>query len=248
MAGQVAAWPPAPAEVVLTVADVHVWCVFLNRTAAGLEALLPTLSPEERARANRFYFIRDKNRFIAGHGTLRAILGRYLNVAPAKLAFTLGRQGKPELAATFAASRLHFNLSHSGDIALCAVAYDRVIGVDVEQIRTVVDATQIAKRFFSPWENEAFAAVPDAQKSQAFFNCWTRKEAYIKAIGEGLSCPLDAFDVSLAPGEPARILRIRGSETVAARWTLYPLLPAAGYVGAVAIKGGNNQLSCWQWP
>jgi len=248
MAGVVATWPPAPAEVTLTAGDVHVWCVFLKRTAAELDALLPTLSPEEQARANRFHFERDKNRFIASHGALRAILGRYLDVAPAQLAFTQGQQGKPALAAAFGASRLQFNLSHSGDMALCAVAYDRAIGVDVEQIRAVVDATQIARRFFSAGENEAFAAVPDAEKPQAFFNCWTRKEAYIKAIGEGLSCPLDAFDVSLTPGEPARILRIRGSEAAAERWSVYALSPAASYVGAVVVKGNNNRLSYWQWP
>ena len=247
MAGLVATWPPAPADVVLTAADVHVWCVFLNRTAAELDALLPTLSSEEQTRANRFYFIRDKNRFVVSHGALRAILGRYLDAAPAQLAFTQGQQGKPELAPAFAASRLQFNLSHSGDIALCAVAYESVLGVDVEQIRTVVDATQIARRFFSARENEAFAAVPDVEKPQAFFNCWTRKEAYIKAIGEGLSCPLDAFDVSLAPGEPARILQIRGSEAAAGRWSLVALSPAADYVGALVVEGGDSRLSCWQW-
>lgn len=247
MTSLVTAWPPVPANLALNAGDVHVWCAFLDRAPVQLERLWQTLSAEEKARANRFYFERDKNHFIVARGVLRTILGRYLDVAPAEIAFAYGEHGKPELASSFASSTLQFNLSHAQGVALYAFGFGRALGIDVEKIRFLDDAVPIAARFFSAWESSVFRAVPDEKKPEAFFNCWTRKEAYIKAIGEGLSCPLDAFDVSLAPGETARLLQIRGSEEAAARWTLYTLTPATGYVGAVVIEGSHCQLSCWQW-
>lgn len=245
MSSPVAAWPPPPAELHLDSDDVHVWCTFLDRPPEQRAPLWTTLAVEEKNRANRFYFEQDKNRFVVARGVLRTILGRYLNVEPAKVAFSYGEYGKPEVAPAFASDYLCFNVSHSDGIALYAVSWRYRLGIDVERIRPVDDAAQIAARFFSPWENAAFAAVPDPQKPQAFFNCWTRKEAYIKAIGEGLSCPLNAFDVSLAPDEPARLLRIRGSEAAAGRWSLYALAPAPGYTAAVAIEGIVGTLCCW---
>jgi 4'-phosphopantetheinyl transferase len=245
MTSLVAEWPPAPADLTLNTNDVHVCCTFLDRPREQRNALWLTLAPEEKVRAGRFYFERDKHRFIVARGVLRALLGRYLEVPPEEVAFTYGEHGKPEVAP--ASAGLQFNLSHTQGVALYAVGRGRLLGVDVEQIRPLDDATKIAGRFFSSWENVAFRAVPDPQKPTAFFNCWTRKEAYIKAIGEGLSCPLDAFDVSLAPGEPARLLRIRGSEAAAGRWSLYALSPAADYVGALVVEGGDSRLSCWQW-
>ena len=247
MTSLAAAWPPPPADLTLDTNDVHVWCTFLDRPRQQQDLLWLSLAAAEKARAKRFYFERDKNRFIVARGVLRAILGRYLDVAPKQIAFAYGEHGKPELAPAFAGSGLQFNLSHSQGVALYAVSRHRTLGIDVEQIRSLDDGARIAERFFSSWENAVFTAVPDPQKPTAFFNCWTRKEAYIKAIGEGLSCPLDAFDVSLAPDEPARLLRIRGSEAAAARWSLFTLSPAAGYVGAVVVEGGNGRLSYWQW-
>ena len=141
---------------------------------------------------------------------------------------------------------LRFNLSHSQGLALYAVTRGREIGVDLECIRPISDAEQIAERFFSAHENAVFRTIPAHEKPKAFFNCWTRKEAYLKALGDGLARPLDEFDVSLAPGEPAKLLRIEGAPQEASRWSLNRLEPGSGYVAALAVEGYGYQLKCWQ--
>lgn len=241
-------WPLPPAAFTLAENDLHVWVTSLNRSQTQLNQLWQHLADDEQARANRFYFDRDRNHYIVARGLLRQLLGKYLQVSAAKIAFAYGEHGKPALAASFAESGVTFNVSHAQGAALLAFAHKREVGVDIEQIRPLDDAVQIAERFFSPREVAVFTAVPDPQKPQAFFNCWTRKEAFIKVIGEGLSCPLDSFDVTLAPGEPAQLLQVKGSQAAAARWTLHNLQAAVGYAGAVIVEGQAGQLDCWQVP
>jgi 4'-phosphopantetheinyl transferase len=224
--------------------EVHVWRAPLSISDPERADLLATLSPDERARADRFHFDRDRAHFIAGRGFLRAILGAYLDVAPRALVFDYSPHGKPRLAT--GAGGLRFNLSHSHDLALCAVALDRELGVDVEYIQPRLEEG-IAERFFSRREVAALRSLPAEAQSAAFFACWTRKEAYVKAHGQGLSLRLDRFDVSLAPGEPAALLRTEDDPAEAMRWSLRELVPGPGYAGALAAEGQTWRLRCWQW-
>jgi 4'-phosphopantetheinyl transferase len=175
---------------------------------------------------------------------LRAILGRYLGSDPRRLRFHSNHYGKPSLAEP--AGWLRFNLSHSGGLALVAVTLDHELGVDVEQVRADLAGLSIAEQFFSPAEVATLRALPEPDRLQAFFNCWTRKEAFVKARGEGLSFPLKRFDVSLAPGEPAALLATHDDPAEAGRWTLHALSPGPGYVAAVAVYGPIMRVECWR--
>ena len=228
--------------------EVHVWRASLDQAPARIQGFLHTLAADERARAERFYFERDRDHFIVARGVLRAILGRYSSRAPEGLSFCYGAHGKPALAGHSGADAIRFNVSHSGELALYAVARDREVGIDLERIRFDLAAAEIAERFFSQAEVEMLRALPAEAQRDAFFRCWTRKEAYIKARGEGLSLPLDQFDVSLAPGEPAELLRTQRDPSEASRWSIHELTPAPGYVAAVAVEARGWRLSCWQWP
>lgn len=225
----------------LSTDDVHVWRIPLDVPPATLDRLASLVSGDERDRADRFYFDRDRNRFLAARGALRMILGSYLDSDPSLLSFHYGPRGKPSLAG----SPLEFNLTHSAGLALCAVALGRRLGIDVEALRPLPDAAAIAERFFSDAERRALRSVTEAQRTLAFFQCWTRKEAYIKAIGEGLSMPLDRFDVSLLPGEPARLLAVAGDPDAPRRWTLHDLDPGPGLVAAIAVEGPCSRPSCF---
>ncbi|MGB3203443.1 MAG: 4'-phosphopantetheinyl transferase superfamily protein [Crinalium sp.] len=240
-------WGSPPAKLVLSNDDVHVWCAVLDQPAARVEQLAQTLSEDEKARSDRFYFEQHRKRFIIARGLLRTILGRYLNIAPNLVNFSYGSQGKPALAEDLAASSLQFNVSHSEDLALYAVTRDRAVGIDIEYIRPMADAEQLAERFFAAKEAEVLRSLPEHLKQQAFFNCWTRKEAYVKACGDGLSQPLNQFEVSLIPGEPAKLLSIAGSIEAAANWQMQDLKPVDGYAGAIALSGNNWQIHCFSW-
>lgn len=241
-------WLPPPAHLTLSSNDVHVWRATLDQPAGRVRQLAQTLSEEERMRAEHFHFEQDRKRFIVGHGVLRTIIGLYLGTEPSLLQFCYGPHGKPYLAERFSEGTLRFNLAHSHELALYAFTRGREIGVDLEYIRYMPDVEQIAASFFSARENAVLHALPTSQKQEAFFNCWTRKEAYIKAIGNGLAQPLDKFDVSLAPGEPARLLSVEGDTEEASRWSLKALTPAPGYVAALAVEGHNWRLTYWHFP
>jgi 4'-phosphopantetheinyl transferase len=240
-------WSHPPEPLTLGGDEVHVWRVELTQPAARIEALRQTLAWDEVNRADRFYFQKDRDHFIVARGALRAILGRYLKRAPDQLRFRCSSYGKPSLADDNGGDWLCFNVSHSHELALIAVTHGRAVGVDLEHIRPDVATEQIAEKFFSPREVAALRLLPVAEQTEAFFNCWTRKEAYIKARGEGLSFPLSRFDVSLAPGEPAKLLRTEGDPQEAQRWSLRELLPGPGYVAALAVEGHEWRLHCWQW-
>jgi len=240
-------WGLPPSDLALSSDHIHVWCASLDQPASCVQQFAQSLSADERVRAERFHFEQHRNRFIAGRGLLRMILSYYTGIEPSRLQFCYGPHGKPALTEASSSDRLCFNLSHSQELALFAVTRDREIGVDLECVRPISDAEQIAERFFSAQENAVFRALPRNQKQQAFFNCWTRKEAYIKARGEGLSLPLKQFDVSLIPGEPAKLLSIRGDPEEASKWSLQALSPAPGYVAALAVEGHGWDLACWRW-
>jgi 4'-phosphopantetheinyl transferase len=226
---------------------VHVWRACLDLPDSGVETLRRTLAVDELGRAKRYRFERDRRRFIVARGLLRAILAGYTGVEPGQLRFRYGPRGKPRLVGEIGGRALCFNVAHAHELALFAVARGREIGVDVEYVREDFAGIEIAERFFSPREVVTLRQLPAEARTKAFFNCWTRKEAYIKARGDGLSLPLDRFDVSLAPDEPAALLSIAWDPEEASRWSLMELAPGPGYVGAVAVEGRGWQLRCWHW-
>jgi 4'-phosphopantetheinyl transferase len=217
----------APAQT-----EIHVWHRSLTVSAAELEGLYALLDSDERQRAGRFRFENSREAFIASHGWLRALLGRYLDADPRSLEFTFGNRGKPALRG----AALQFNLSHSGAMAACAVALDKEIGIDIELIRPMSDLESIARRFFHAEECRKLLVLSEEDRETAFFRCWTRKEAYIKALGDGLYAPLDRFEVTLAADEPAAFVQIDG-RPAAAEWSLFGLDVGPGYAGAVAVCG-----------
>ncbi|HLA74976.1 MAG TPA: 4'-phosphopantetheinyl transferase superfamily protein [Gammaproteobacteria bacterium] len=226
--------------------DVHVWRAPL--TTSHSTALYQTLSADERARAQRFHFQHDRQRYIAARGILRTILARYLNLPAQHIKFLYNVYGKPTLQHTLHGQRLCFNLAHSHELAVYAVTMGREIGVDIEYLRPDLADQDIVEQFFSPREVQALRALPSAVQQQAFFNCWTRKEAYIKAIGKGLSFDLNQFDVTLAPDEPAALLNVHGHPEESTRWSLRALPLGPHYAGAIAVEGHDWQLQCRQWP
>jgi 4'-phosphopantetheinyl transferase len=236
-----------PLDLELMADEIHIWFAVLGQPVSGVHRYIQTLSIEERIRAEHFHSERDRKNFIVRRGILRTILGFYLNVEPNQLRFRCGKNGKPELADTFANGTVHFNLSHSEGVALFAFARDLEIGVDVEYMRDISEMEQIAEQFFSVHEKRVFRTLPKNEKKEAFFNCWTRKEAFIKAVGDGLSRPLDSFDVTLVRGEPARLLRIEEDSNAAFRWSIQDLKPALGFAAALAVEGKNLAFRCWQW-
>jgi 4'-phosphopantetheinyl transferase len=175
------------------------------------------------------------------------ILSRYLDVEARLLRFRYGLRGKPAIAEEFGADWLRFNLSHSQEVALYAVAREREVGIDVEYVRPDATDEQIAERFFSPRELAKLQALPVDIRAAALFAAWTRKEAYLKAKGEGLSLALNQFEVSLAPGEPAALVSTPWDPQEAARWSLQALTPGPGYAAALAVEGHDCQLRCWRW-
>lgn len=239
------AWEPAPADARLRADEVHVWRASLDRDEAALIEFSATLSQDEKDRARRFHFERDRARFVAARGLLRDILGRYLRLPPRGVEFAYNEYGKPSLAG--GVGGLRFNLAHSGGAALYAFAQGREVGVDVELWREDFASMEVARRFFSGAEVRALGSLPSGLLTQAFFNCWTRKEAYIKAIGEGLSHPLDCFTVSLAPGEPARLLATDRDPAAASAWSIFDLKPFDNCAAAVAVGGAAPLLRCWDW-
>ena len=186
-------WQEPPANLALGADEVHVWRASLNQPHLTLQYLNGLLASEERERAARFHFERHRSHFIASRGLLRVILGRYLNLAPERLQFKYSPYGKPFLRDDCGGEWLRFNVSHSGELALYAFSRGRELGIDIEEIRTNIEHQQIASHFFSKQEVDALQALPAHLQEEAFFLCWTRKEAYIKGIGEGAFVPSAQF-------------------------------------------------------
>jgi len=240
-------WSAPPPLLLLGSDQVHVWSAALDQPDSLVRNLWHTLAPDEQGRAERFHFRRDREHFIIARGLLRQLICRYSGTEAQRLRFCYTSYGKPFLAEESNPSPISFNLSHSQGLALFAFTRQRELGVDVEYVRPEVVKERIAEHFFSRQEVRVLRALPAAMQAEAFFNCWTRKEAYVKAKGEGLSLPLDQFDVSLTPGDEAALLATRGDSREASRWSLQALHPAPNYIGALALEGHRRELKCWRW-
>jgi 4'-phosphopantetheinyl transferase len=237
--------PRAAAGLELPAGVVHVWSVRLDPPAERVEQLGRFLSEDEWERARRFRFDKHRRQYVVGRGALRTLLGAYVGLQPGEVRFSYGPRGKPFLAP--AVGQLQFNLTNSDELALVGFVRGVEIGVDVEYLKPMPDAEQIAERFFSESERVVLRELPADRKEEAFFNCWTRKEAYLKAVGEGLAAPLDSFDVTLAPGEAPRMLSLEGDRERAARWFFRHFRPAVDYIGALAIEGGDWQVETFSF-
>jgi 4'-phosphopantetheinyl transferase len=231
----------------LTDREVHVWNAHLDPLNARAEQLTSVLSEDERDRAGRFHFAKDRAHFAYTRSVLRVLLGSYLNLPPAEVVFRYGRSGKPELSPTFHDTNLHFNVSHSHGHLLVAIARNCAVGIDIEMIRSEMDIEAIAERFFSFAETEQLRAVNGLGKRTAFFNGWTRKEAYLKARGEGIGEGLDQFAVSLIPGKPARLLFDRRDPDAGSRWSIHDLATSSGFAAALVIEATDLTLKRFAW-
>lgn len=240
-------WSLPTGQVELTKQDVHVWRACLDVPIALIPQYQETLSLEEQTVAQRFYFDADSRRWIVARGVLRILLSQYLRTDPQSIHFHFNAYGKPALAFPSQGRLLQFNLSHSANLALYAFSWQRHLGVDVEYMRTDIPYDQLAQHSFSAYEQTVLRHLSAEQKHQAFYNCWTRKEAYIKARGMGLSLPLDLFDVSLSPDEPVALLQSREGFQEGLRWSMQELIPGPGYAGALVVEERGWQLQCWHW-
>lgn len=240
-------WHRPPASLILNHADVHVWRIPLDVSQDIVVELMPVLSDEEKARAKQILCEEAGRRFVLAHGALRRILGRYLDERPEQIRFVTDAQGKPHLACRADAPTLCFSLSHSGEFALLAVTKDRDVGVDIERIRPVSAWREIAARYFSKHEREALWSLSNDRTPEAFFHCWTCKEAYSKALGQGVSQLWRQFSVSLTPGAATELPGAKPEAGAEGQFTLRALEPDPGYVAAVAAQGVKWHLSCWQW-
>jgi 4'-phosphopantetheinyl transferase len=236
------AWSAPRAVPPLSRDQVHVWLASVSELADREPAHWHLLSDDERRRASRFHFARDRSQYVAAHGVLRELLARYVGADPAALHFGAGACGKPFLAGAAAGSGIEFNLAHSGDVVSIAVARGRPVGVDVERWSPDVEYEALAEHVFSPAERAELRALPAERRQEGFFACWSRKEAYIKATGLGVSRGLDWFDVSLTPGAAASLLADRLLPGGAARWTLRDLELPRGHSGAVIAEARDWQL------
>ena len=237
-------WSHPPDDLRLKHHQVDIWRAFLDLSTAPIRSFESSLSADETERAARYHFSRDRDRFILAHECLRDILARYLQREPEQLCFSKGKFGKPVL---LTGTGIEFNLSHSGDYVLIVVTCELTAGIDVERVREDIEIEKIAGRYFSQREVSELMELHPEQRLRAFFYGWTRKEAYIKAHGLGLSLPLDSFDVSLAPTEEAIIRATRPDPDEASCWTLLPLDVDIAYAGAVAVKGQGLEFRYWDW-
>lgn len=230
-------WVSPGVGVRLNWKDVHVWRCKLDASESGSSSLVRLLSADELIRAGRFVFKTDRDRFVIARAFLRSVLGRYLVCAPERIKLAYGTNGKPALRISHLRQPIGFNLAHTADWAVCAVATTDLLGIDIESERFQVDVSALAKSCFSEHEQASLESLDQVQKQAAFFNGWVRKEAFIKAVGEGLQIPLDSFDVSILPGEKPQLIAIGGSREEAQAWLTEAFSPAAGCVGAVAVRG-----------
>jgi 4'-phosphopantetheinyl transferase len=233
-------------QVELAEDEVQLWRVDLEAIRSQESRWQQLLSSDETIRAARFHFAADRQRFVASRAWLRTILAAFLVAEPSELNFSYSKNEKPFLGPGHARSGITFNVSHSGGIGLYAFARRRDIGVDVEQIRRDFDAESIAHRFFSASEQKQLAALPESERVDAFFRCWTRKEAYIKAIGEGLSLPLSQFDVSLETLETNALLATRPDRSEAEHWMIREVPGGAGYSAALCVRGRDWRFTHWR--
>jgi len=226
--------------------DIQVWKASLDQDASQLQILQNNLTPEESAKALQLCFPRDRRYFIVTRALLRMLLGYYLDIQPSKVQFLYRRQGKPALVNDSNITKLNFNLSHSNGLVLYCLTRGREIGVDIQGTQMNIPYRIIANKFFSPHEVSMFRDLPICMQKDAFFKCWTRKEAYIKARGEGILGTLNHFDVSIAPDKKAELLSVYGDPKETYQWSLLDLFPGPGFVGALAVEGHDCSITCYK--
>ena len=232
-------WQAGRQNITLVEKEIHVWKADLQIDVEQIELFWATFSKEEKARADRFKFAEHRTYFIASRGILRQLLSRYLSSPASSFIFNYGKQGKPELSQF---PELQFNVSHSKGHALFAFAKNSSIGVDLEYVDPSIEFEVIAPRFFSKNEATTLLNLPIERRPAVFFNCWTRKEAFIKAKGGGLSIPLDQFEVTLLENDPAKLLAIDWAPEEVEQWSMFSFFPERDMVGALAIKSKVEQV------
>lgn len=238
---------PPPDLIILPPGEVHVWKISAGADHQETARPADLLSPDEKERAGRFHFEKDRRVFIMGRGVLRTLLGRYAGVEPGSIRFIYDGHGKPALPAAGNAESPAFSVSHSGAEILLAFGRGFPVGIDVERIRDGLDVEDLARRYFSPVEAAQYLSLPEEERIEAFFSCWARKEAFLKARGEGLSFGLDRFEVTLRPGEPARLVKIVGDEAEAKEWSLHDIPVGPGFKAALAARTRQPRISCYLW-
>ena len=234
-----------PASLQLTDHDVHVWWAALDAPRQTLPGRIALLSADERARAERFHFERHRQRYIAGRACLRQLLGGYLGLNPARIEFEYSPLGKPALKTTFAGRVLQFNLSNSEDRAVYIFSWRRLVGVDLELVHPMPDIDDFARQFFCEAERALVHSLSGEHKIKTFFELWTCKEALLKAMGTGLTRPINEVEVALADGR-ARLLAIAGDPSPAVNWQLSLFQPAPGYQAALAVEGSGFKSTFYQ--
>jgi 4'-phosphopantetheinyl transferase len=230
----------------IATAEVHIWHASLEQPENAVRWLSSLLSQQEVERAERFHFEQHRLFFITARGILRHLLSLYSRIEPERVQIQYIHNGKPVLAGE-GASDLRFNLTHSGNLVMYAFTRGREVGIDVEQLKPIEELDQIAERNFSSSERTVLKRLPHPDRLKAFYLCWTRKEAFIKAIGEGISFPLQEFDVSLRPGEPARLLSVFGSQKEASRWSMSDIRVPEEYAAALVVEGQQPLLVKREW-
>lgn len=239
-------WLNPPESWSLESNELHVWRIHVPSFFEYLTMLEKLLSPDELSRANRFHFQIHHNRFIVARSFLRILLGKYMKILPQDISFNYMEHGKPEIHPKLNPEKIRFNLSHSKDWALLGVVKNINIGVDVEFMRENVEHLKLAGRFFSPQENATLRSLPESKQFEAFYLCWTRKEAFIKADGKGLSFPLKNFSVVFHPDLPPALESVAGDLQTAENWSMFnPDFPG-NYKAAVAIEGKIGQMNCFE--
>lgn len=237
-------WLNPPDILTLSDEEAHIWRADLELDECFQSSLLQLLSPDEKNRAHKFRFAKDRRNFIAARGILRTLIGKYLKLKPAEISFQYNEFGKPGIVNN---NYLHFNISHSQNVALFAFTKKFNIGVDVEFVNPNIEVKDIATNFFSENEILKLLVLPEKQQTLGFFNCWTRKEAFIKAVGEGLSFPLDKFEVSLEPDKPAKLLATDWDPKAVLNWSMYSMSPREDFVGSLVIEGLVEKVKFWNW-
>lgn len=233
------AWQTPSTFPVLKNQQVHVWCASLEYTDNQLNDFFALLNDEEQARAQRFHFLKDRHHFVAARGILKKLLGTYLKLAPQSLNFSYSAFGKPFLKEH---PSLQFNLSHSNQMTLIAITLNYAVGIDIESMHRICDMDLIAQRYFSAREYEILKNLSNTEKTQTFYNGWTRKEAFLKAHGQGLSYSLDKVEVTMHPNETVKFLALHDAQENISEWSLYELAPLTQYASALVVKNFSEKL------
>jgi 4'-phosphopantetheinyl transferase len=240
-------WSPASESFSLSEGDVQIWRAWLKRPPEQVDGLMAVLSEDERARAGRFHYAKDRSHFIAGRAILRTLLGRYLLLSPNEVLFTYSQHGRPDLDKRVNTIGLQFNLSHSEELAIFAFTRGRKLGIDLEYQRWLSDLSELAASCLSQNEFEIWSNLPTSQQQGAFYLLWTQKEAFLKAEGEGLSQPLESIELAFEQDTAATLENIRDCSIGECKWSATTFVPAPGYLASLFVSGEGWQLTCREY-